>query len=196
MLNQSLFIRYNTPLLTCPLIVIFLLTITTGCGGDSNQPNNSSTSQDQSGNVEGNCTLTAEESNLLNAHNNARAVARQCGNVNYSAAPALVWNCTLGKAALNHSTDMASVNFFSHTGSDGSSPFDRLSYLGYQYTSAGENIAAGQSSVESVVAGWLDSPGHCSNIMNKSFTQMGAARVNSNTADYSSYWTVVFATPQ
>lgn len=77
----------------------------------------------------------------------------------------------------------------SHTGSDGSSPVQRIDREGYSWSALGENVAFGYRNVASVMAGWLASPGHCSNIMNPNFTQLGAAEV-----DY--YWTQVFARPR
>ena len=52
------------------------------------------------------CTLSVTEQDLLNAHNQTRAVARRCGAQSFEAAPALTWNCTLAKTALGHSQDM------------------------------------------------------------------------------------------
>jgi uncharacterized protein YkwD len=203
------------PALYVPLITILLtttLTITacSGGGGSNNTqpapentgygsstpPEESSTTTTQPDTVNGDCVLSAEDIALLDAHNQARAMPRQCGETAYSAAPPLVWSCTLATAGVNHSTDMADVNFFNHIGSDGLDPFDRITNLGYGYRAAAENIAAGQPSVETVVAGWLGSTGHCKNIMNANLTQMGGARVGSNTAQYSNYWTVVFGKPR
>jgi len=69
-------------------------------------------------------------------------------------------------------------------------------YAGYRWQQIGENIAAGQGSAEQVVAGWLASPGHCANIMNPGFTEMGAAYATSEGGAAGSYWTQVFGTPR
>jgi len=142
----------------------------------------------------GNC-MTALQQELLDAHNQARATGRQCGNTFMPAVAPLTWNCTLGKAAENHSNDMASNDFMSHTGSDGLSPFDRMANLGYNYQAAGENVAAGYSSVSSVMSGWLSSSGHCQNIMSSSFTEMGAAMKENTNSTYRWYWTVDLGKP-
>ena len=60
-------------------------------------------------------------------------------------------NDALDAAAYGHSQDMGVNNFLSHTGSNGSTPWDRMRAAGYQYSSAGENIAAGYSSPRSVM---------------------------------------------
>jgi uncharacterized protein YkwD len=88
---------------------------------------------------------------------------------------------------------MADNNYFSHTGSDGSNAGQSVSATGYSWRAWGENIAAGDATVESVVTGWLDSPGHCGNIMNPIVTEMGAASTSNSSADFQIYWTQVFA---
>ena len=143
----------------------------------------------------GECVVSSVQQQLLDAHNTARAEARYCGSSYYPAVTALSWNCQLSAAAAAHNQDMVDNNFFSHTGSDGLQPSDRVQAAGYEYSYMGENIAAGYSSVTSVMNGWLDSPGHCSNIMNANYTEMGADRLTSSTADYSTYWTADFGRP-
>lgn len=134
---------------------------------------------------------------VLAAVNSARAAARTCGNHHYPPAPALAWNGALGDAALGHSRDMAQKRYFSHSGNDGRTVGDRAASAGYRWRRIGENIAAGQSSAEEVVAGWLASPGHCANIMNGAFTEMGAAyAIHRGRQEARAYWTQVFGTPR
>ena len=103
-----------------------------------------------------------------------------------------MWNNRLAQAAANHANDMVTHNFFSHDGSDGLGVSDRADAVAYNWRAIGENIAAGQRDIEEVHQGWLDSPGHCRNIMNSLYTEVGAACVTSNSADYGTYWVVVF----
>lgn len=134
---------------------------------------------------------------VLEAVNAARAIPRNCGERYFPAARSVAWNGSLGDAALMHSRDMAAKRYFSHKGKDGSSAAERALRAGYRWLRIGENIAAGQSSPEEVVAGWLTSPGHCENIMNNGFTEMGAAyAVNRSRAEPRAYWTQVFAAPR
>ena len=63
--------------------------------------------------------------------------------------------------ACEHSRGMGDHSFFSHTGSDGLAPGDRVRNAGYDGSAVGENIAAGQQSIDAVMAARLDSPGHC-----------------------------------
>ncbi len=91
---------------------------------------------------------------------------------------------------------MAENNFFSHTGSDGLSVSGRVTATGYDWSAVGENIAAGQSTVDQVMQSWLDSEGHCKNIMSDQFDEFAVSRVDTDSADYDHYWTQVFAAPQ
>jgi uncharacterized protein YkwD len=129
---------------------------------------------------------------MLTLVNNARAQTRSCGSMSYQAAPAVGWNCRLESAAYGHSVSMAENNYFSHTGRDGSNPGDRISAAGYDWTTYGENIAAGYSDAETVMDGWLTSAGHCANLMNSSFKDIGVGVANGN-GSYGIYWTQVFA---
>ncbi|WP_225834410.1 CAP domain-containing protein [Streptomyces sp. NK08204] len=98
-------------------------------------------------------------------------------------------NATLTKAAQAHSADMASHQNMSHTGSDGSSPGDRITRAGYVWSTYGENIAYGYSTPEQVMAGWMSSPGHKANILNCAFKEIGVGL-----AQPGSYWTQDFGT--
>ncbi|MEU1462661.1 CAP domain-containing protein [Streptomyces sp. NPDC005727] len=101
----------------------------------------------------------------------------------------LTLNATLTKAAQEHSQDMAAHQNMSHTGSDGSSPGDRITGAGYTWSSYGENVAYGYSTAEQVMAGWMSSPGHRANILNCSFKEIGVGLAQPN-----SYWTQDFGT--
>jgi len=137
--------------------------------------------------------MSEMDKQMLTRVNNARKQARNCGSSLYAATALLAWHCSLETAAQRHSTDMAVNNFFRHTGSDGTNAGQRISAAGYPWHAWGENIAAGYATVESVVTGWLDSPGHCGNIMNPTVTEMGAASTSNSSSDSQIYWTQVFA---
>jgi len=64
----------------------------------------------------------------------------------------------------------------------------------YNWRAIGENIAAGQPTADVAVQEWLESAGHCENIMSASFQEIGAACVTDNGAQYTHYWTQVFGT--
>ena len=133
----------------------------------------------------------------LEAVNAARAVARKCGTVDYPAVGPLKWNVQAEQAALAHAQYLQQNNLFSHTGANGSTVGARLTATGYVWSTVGENIAAGYVDLATVIQGWLDSPGHCVNLMNGNFVDLGVALVpgtSSNT--YRTYWGMVLARPR
>jgi len=140
----------------------------------------------------GTCNLANFAASVLARVNQYRAAGANCGSGgNFAAAPALAWNLPLTQAADAHSRDMVANNFFSHTGANGSSAGDRISAAGYSWSSYGENIAAGQSSINQVVDGWMASAGHCTNIMTAAFADIGVACVAGNSSTtYATYWTM------
>lgn len=145
----------------------------------------------------GGCSPSPEDQAMLDAVNAFRAGTRSCGSEGtFGPAPALGWSCELATAARNHSSDMATNNFFSHTGSDGSSAGERATRAGYSWSAWGENIAAGYTSVGAVMQGWIDSPGHCANLMAPIFSHLGAAKHYSATSSYGTYWTQAFGRPR
>ena len=87
---------------------------------------------------------------------------------------------------------MARRGYFEHEGHDGSQPRDRVRRAGYRSRLTGENIAFGPESAEEVVAGWLDSPGHCANIMDARFRDIG---VGIATRGKRVYWVQNFGAP-
>jgi uncharacterized protein YkwD len=132
---------------------------------------------------------------LLAEVNAARARPRMCGRQRFAAARPLSWNPALGAAAQGHSKAMAYGNYFAHQDPDGDMPADRARSAGYRGRQIGENIAAGQSSPSKAMAGWLASPGHCANLMNPMFTQVGAGFASEARSDNGVYWTMLFGAP-
>ena len=95
----------------------------------------------------------------------------------------------LSKVARAKSQDMADNNYFNHTSPTYGDPFTMMKSFGIKYRTAGENIAKGYFSAESVVNGWMNSSGHRANILNPSFTKIGVGYVNANGT---TYWTQQF----
>ncbi len=118
--------------------------------------------------------------------------------------PKLNWDTSLEAAAKEHSDDMANRGYFSHTGSDGSSPVDRMKNHGFNGNGYGENIAwIGKSGNGVTYNGneWqkafidlLHSPhGHCSNMMNPNFNYFGMAESKKESSSkIDIYWTQDF----
>jgi uncharacterized protein YkwD len=91
--------------------------------------------------------------------------------------------------------DMGAKNFFSHTGSNGSTFAQRITNAGYTYTAAGENIAAGYSTPTAVVESWMKSTWHCDNLMNPNYKHLGVGYSYASGATYRHYWTQDFGRP-
>jgi uncharacterized protein YkwD len=133
---------------------------------------------------------------LLVLVNAARAESRMCGEQFMPAVPPVTWDAQLALAAQGHSDDMAENDYFSHTGLDGDNVGDRVSETGYVWRTVGENLYGGIETAEGAIAGWLESPGHCLNIMRESYTEMGVAYTRNPAARYRIYWTQVFGAPR
>jgi uncharacterized protein YkwD len=114
--------------------------------------------------------------------------------------PPLTLNPQLTDAAQGHSLDMALNDFFSHTGSNGFSPEERIQATGYQYWRMAENIAAGYCTPEAVMAAWMNSDGHRRNILDCRLEEIGVGyyylKDDGGDAPFQHYWTQVFATPR
>jgi uncharacterized protein YkwD len=136
-------------------------------------------------------------SRALELINDARARGTRCGGHAFAPAPPVVLSGTLANVAFGHATDMAAHNYFEHEDLTGHSPADRVRAVGYKEKLVGENIAYGPKSVEEVVQGWLDSPGHCQNIMDPRFEEMGIAFANGQSLSrHGLYWVQLFAEPR
>jgi uncharacterized protein YkwD len=102
----------------------------------------------------------------------------------------------LNEAALAHTQRQASDGTIYHQDpQNGSSPGDRVSLTGYEFSTWGENVAAGYPTPAAVMQGWMNSEGHCKNILNPAFTEIGVGYVTGG-ARYNQFWTQVFARPR
>lgn len=101
---------------------------------------------------------------------------------------ALVLSADISKVAVEKSKDMAIYDYFAHESPNYGSPFDMMHKFGITYRAAGENIAMGYRTPADVMEGWMNSPGHKANILNKNFNKMGIGMYNGKTI----YWTQQF----
>lgn len=129
--------------------------------------------------------------------------------------PPLKLQSNLMTAGQTHSQNMATRNFFMHCDPDtGTQAWDRMTAAGYSWNAAAENIAAGQMTPATVVAGWMLSPGHRANILSSAYRETGVGFVldstdtnnvrvsqtntctvsSSNNGPLQRYWTQVFGT--
>ena len=132
-----------------------------------------------------NTGITVNKQLVLELVNKIRMSGVQCGDTYYYPVPPVQWNVQLEAAAFEHSKDMFQNKYFSHQANDGTKGGARIEAEGYWWSTYGENLGLGYANEKQVVEAWLKSPGHCKNIMNKSFKEMGVARVGN-------YWTQDF----
>ena len=152
-------------------------------------PSNEQTGTPGTGSNGGNTATVVYNVNkvkLLDLVNAVRKTGCNCGATAMPPVPVVTWNDKLAKAAYDHSVEMKANDYFSHTGLNGSNPGQRITAAGYPWKTYGENIANGYTTEQAVMNGWLSSEGHCRNIMNGYFKEMGAGRQDT-------YWTQVFA---
>lgn len=102
--------------------------------------------------------------------------------------PSLTLDSSLVTAASIRAKEIS--DSFSHTRPNGSSCFTVLSELGISYGTAGENIAAGYSSSQSVMEGWRSSSGHYQNIISSKFKKIG---IGVNIINNQYYWVQIFS---
>jgi uncharacterized protein YkwD len=190
------------------VLVSVLLGVLLACNRTGNtpkvSPNPTAPSQGSTPGLENTSTasLPSEAQTALRLINQARASGRNCKDDKlnegfFPAAKPVAWNQKLEASARNHSSDMREKNYFAHASPSGVTLQKRLEVVGYVWRLIGENIAAGQPTVERAVEGWIGSPSHCAVLMNAGFTQMGLARIEgSSTNTYKVYWTLDFGTPR
>ena len=195
-------------------VSLFISLVVVGCGGSGSPAvfSENNTTIPRSGIYN---DLDDEQTKYLKVINYARGIARECKNNDgkvqetsrglFPAVSPLTTNSELYAAALEHSVDLAQSNTFSHLGSGTASDVtgsslgypstykDRIDANGYvDYTTIGENIAAGQLSIEYAVHAWLESPKHCANIMKASYREMGLAKYENPASKYRIYWSNEF----
>ncbi|HJR26790.1 MAG TPA: CAP domain-containing protein [Acidimicrobiales bacterium] len=129
-----------------------------------------------------------DQPQLLAAVNATRTAGTTCGSGPYGPAAPLTLDADLAEAAEGHAVDMATNDLFSHTGSDGSTPDERISVAGYAWTVVGENLAAGDPSATGTVAGWFASTTHCATFMDPRLEEVGFARADDPSSTYGVYW--------
>ncbi|MGZ3871655.1 MAG: CAP domain-containing protein [Mucilaginibacter sp.] len=129
---------------------------------------------------------SAFKRDFLKSINSVRQKGCNCGTTYMPPVPAMIWNDQLEIAAIRHAEDMYDKNYFSHTSKNGRTVEDRIlaagyTYKGYRSFAIGENIAQGQMSIAEVMEGWIKSEGHCRNLMNPQYREVGVAM-------YNDYW--------
>ena len=133
---------------------------------------------------------------VLELVNQARAHGARCGEHAFASAPPLQLSSLLVNVAYSHAADMAAHGYFEHQDLAGHTPADRVRAAGYREKLVGENIAYGPQTADEVVQGWMASPGHCENIMDARFADMGIAFALGKAGKRGLYWVQDLAAPK
>jgi hypothetical protein len=102
--------------------------------------------------------------NIINLTNQSRQAA---------AVPLLTESILLDNAAQQKANDMLAKGYFSHNTPGGQTPWDFITAAGYNYITAGENLAVNFTQAENVETAWMNSPDHRSNILDKNYQNIG-----------------------
>ena len=135
---------------------------------------------------------TGFEDEVLRLTNERRAVGANCGGQMMGPAAPVSTLPALRTSARGHSRDMATRDYFDHTSPEGKGPSNRAVEAGYQGSFVGENIAAGQPDPGRVVQAWLDSPGHCLNLMDPRYRVLGVGYFFEQNDNFGHFWTQNF----
>ena len=133
----------------------------------------------------------------LNAARRHGAVCHRPGGV-IVAAPVL-WSANLAAVAAAQSRAMAEQRQMRHRDLLDRGLAERLTAMGYRFSTAVENIAVGYDSLDEVVDAWLDSEDHCENLMNHAVLELGLACSDDTRAaepGEGRYWTLVLGAPR
>lgn len=175
---------YKIKVYTLSLLIPFVLTAcnTSITSNDNANANNSLS-----------CEVDSElKQQMLTLVNNARTQDRSCNGQLFNATTAVTWNDKLAVAAKVHSDDMATNNFFAHQGSNSLEVGGRVQIAGYTFITVGENLYAGAANSAEAIEGLLNSTtGHCENIMDPNFKEMGVACTRVADTEFGTYYTQV-----
>ena len=177
----------------------------TNSGSNSNvENNNNSNSNSNSGHINIGSNNNTGNSNNSNSNSNSsnqqvtdnfsayrKEVVRLVNieRAKYGISP-LKENTSVDNIATKKCEDMVKNNYFDHRSPTYGSPFDMMRQFGVKFSTAGENIAMGQTSPQEVVNAWMNSQGHRKNILNGNFTQIGIGVAKNSRGQL--YWSQMF----
>ncbi|MBK8152036.1 MAG: CAP domain-containing protein [Saprospiraceae bacterium] len=126
------------------------------------------------------------QSEMLKLVNEVRKRGCNCGGVKMPPVADLTWDEKLEKAASMHARDIYQRNELSHSSRNGLPTYKRFELQNYIWKSYAENVAGGYDTFLDVLQAWLESPGHCKNLMGN-YQDLGIAR-------YQDFWVMDFGT--
>lgn len=142
------------------------------------------------------CDVALVTDQVLKRLNEIRAQGRTCGHQAMAPAVPLRWQPALLDAASRYAAELSGRRQLTHTSLSGATLPQRLEAVRYSLRLAGENLASGPDSLDEVIKLWLDSPGHCQNLMGADFTEVGLACDMRDSANAQPYWVMELGRPQ
>ena len=126
-----------------------------------------------------NCADAQAELEILELINELRAEVQECAGVEYGPSAPLEMNAAAQCAARLHSWDMTERNFFNHdTPPEGTKFWDRMAATNFSGHSARVENLAGATTPSGAVSSWLNSPGHCRNMLCEANVEAGIGRMS------------------
>ena len=144
------------------------------------------------------CATSVSAEAAVRRLNEVRLRGAMCRSGTTSTAPPLTWSESLAAAAQAQAREMARLDRMSHRDSQNRGLAERLRAQGYRYSIAVENLGVGYASLDDVVDAWLESEGHCENLMNGTVREFGMACIDAGTTgapEERRYWTLVLGAP-
>jgi uncharacterized protein YkwD len=156
-------------------------------------------SKENGDDVSANCAVAESgreklECEVFEIVNRTRRAGASCGGQRMDPVPALELNSILVRSARAHADDMAARGYFDHDSPEGTSPFDRMQAAGYELGAGGENIAAGSPTAEGTMDQWMQSTGHCRNIMGGQYVHIGVGYAKAS-GELDHLWVQNFGSP-
>lgn len=121
------------------------------------------------------CGLAEDEEAVVELVNEMRAEPQTCGETVWPAAGPVEHVPLMRCASRLHAWDQQHRGYYSHDSPEGHGPGYRMNKTGAG-TTAAENIFMTTMDPEGTMAGWMNSPGHCQNIMNGDYSYIGVGR--------------------
>ncbi len=169
-----------------------------GCGGGGSDnsaatASGSTTSQTASA-LDHTCQLPNFNEDFIARINALRASGAVCVGQVMPKVGRLIWSQKLQNSTTTHARNEADLNFYSHTGLNGSTPESRGKAAGY-VGGVGENIHVQVQTIEQAFTGWVNSPHHCVNLMLDDYQEFAVSCADNSTSQYGRYWVMALGVP-
>ncbi|MEL4177464.1 CAP domain-containing protein [Roseateles sp. PN1] len=133
------------------------------------------------------CAKGVSAEQVLARVNAMRAQRQYCGPKPFAAVAPLSWDARLQASAQAYADELSLLDKLTHIDQRGQGLRERVLERGYVFRQVAENLAGGPQYLDEVMAGWLGSEGHCENLMEPRFQDIGMACV-AGPGELERYW--------